>query len=118
MASKFIRFFCLLFAAWTVLATSTESETFTGRFNIISDCFNPVIDSLVDVTDGVITQPVGTTFLTFGFPVSVLDTPRDTSGVVNGRNRICSLSYDNGPEKVYVFTCDDDGQYACTITIK
>lgn len=107
----------LLFTLASILATS-YGTTGAGRMVLQSDCVQPPANLVIDVSNYQITSPSGASYSDFGFPADVvrLDTP--VQGTVGSANRVCTKSYGNEQDgNIWVFVCEDDGQYACTITL-
>lgn len=111
----------LFMAAYASLATSAgRIGLFEGKLTLSSDCVTPAkIDNVVTVTNFEITDPVATSYTDFGFPESTVGEGVDDEevGPVNGKNRRCSITYEVY-EDVWVYSCFDNGDYACTITIE
>jgi len=118
---SFITIIILFVAAWGSLATSDgKFGLFSGPLNISSDCVSPArINETIQVLDNEISEPMGTTYLDYGFPDAVVGEVSEgtETGTVGGLTRSCSVSYQED-ESFWVYSCFDDGEYACTITIE
>ncbi len=113
----------LIFTVFCLLATSAPFGQLpvSGSHWIISDCVTPVTKTAITVVDGSITEPVGVSFMDFGFPAAKIDAT--VSGIVNGKNRECLITYgDDGSEHDFsdhwLYSCFDNGDHVCSIYIK
>ncbi|MGE0763791.1 MAG: hypothetical protein AB7N80_10980 [Bdellovibrionales bacterium] len=109
--------FFLIVTAWACLATSIAQDNVDeGDFYIVSDCASPTSEGTISVSAGQITAPGGTSYTDFGFPQSTVTLGTANTGVVGGANRSCIDTYSNQNQS-YIFTCSDNGQYACSILL-
>jgi hypothetical protein len=109
----------LLSTLWAVLATSQLNEDLSdGTFTIKSDCTSPVSVENITVTANQITDPFGVDYTDFGFPDTTVTVDSDVVGVVGLVTRVCKTTYKDESDSKFIFSCFDNGAFACTIFIK
>lgn len=109
---------CLVFTAWACLATSILGDSINdGAIYVNSDCTSPASEMSVTVSGGQIIAPGGVSYTDFGFPQSTVTLNAPVSGVVGSATRVCDDTYTDSDDVHHIFTCKDDGSYACTILI-
>ena len=112
-------FFWLLITTWAVLATSMPVESLnSGTYRVKSDCVVPVLELVVTVDAGQVTAPGGVSYTDFGFPQPTVVVGETNEGPVGLVTRSCRDTYGDKNEKVYVFSCFDNGAFSCTILIR
>ena len=110
------------FTAYACLATSqsnTLGPTVQGSFYIVSDCVKPTLEGNIAVANSTIVTPAGQSFLDYGFPQPSITFLAPVNGVLNGLNRSCYVTYgqtdSNRASSRWIFSCFDNGNYACSI---
>lgn len=122
MRSKYFPIiFALLTAAWTGLGcTKSASNIDNSNLHIISDCVTPSVERDVQTSFGTIIAG-GMDFTQFGFPQSTVHLGVDNSGPYNNGfttvSRTCKNTYGDPAYDKFIFSCIDDGSYACSIVI-
>ncbi len=113
--------FILIVAAYASLATSDGTFSLAnGSLLISSDCVSPArVDNSITVDNYEITDPAATDYTDFGFPDTSVgeSSAQKEVGTVGGKTRVCEITYQLD-EDIWVYTCVDNGEYACTITIE
>ena len=110
--------FCLIVTAWACLATSVARESVdSGSFYINSDCTTPPSEMAIAVTANQITAPGGVNYTNFGFPQNIVALGTPVVGIVGLATRECVDTYSTTDGDRYIFTCKDNGTYACTIML-
>jgi hypothetical protein len=109
----------MLFTAWSILATSKSTYDFLyGTYTLTSDCVQPTLEMRVTTSAGQISDPPATSFTDFGFPNATVTLGSDVNGTVGGRARTCTMTYgDPSGTSNFIYSCFDDGTFACTILI-
>ncbi|GEM_PF-4008883 len=107
---------CLIGTVWTVVATSSKDGSFSGTYQVHSDCVSPVLNVQVTVFSSTIQSPAGYDFTTLGFPTNSLSVGSDNLGTSGGGLRSCKLTNRDGTiDDSFLYTCSDNGQFACNI---
>ena len=126
MAAKNFAYSVLILLPFVLVSLATSKKKDTApvplSYDLLSDCANATVTSgVITITEGVVTDPVNTTFLDFGLPVAELlpgfDNPI-TGEIAPALTRSCVYSFTTGTtHSTRTFTCSDNGIYACTFTL-
>lgn len=112
---------CLMATAIISIATSKTSDSApvtSTRYGEASNCASAVTNVSITVSsEGKITEPANTSFLSFGLPVvDLVIGTANVSGVSNNIQRSCSYSLDTTSGRMHIYTCRDNGAFACMVT--
>lgn len=108
--------FCLIATVWASLATSS-GQSFSGSYAVKSDCVQPTVDTTVTVVNNQITSGV-TDYNSLGFPNNSLSLGASNSGYITGgvlRECENTLKAGESIKDSFLYTCKDDGQFACNV---
>jgi hypothetical protein len=117
---NYIAVVALLFTLGGVVATSQSTNTVEGNtFRVVSDCAGALQE--IDVTTSAYTviSPGGVSWSSLGFPLSTVDMVNDVNGTYGAATRSCTITYGRGAVDAdeIVYSCFDNGSYACSILI-
>ena len=128
LAIRFLKAIFLVFTGLTIAATSMVKDSYTinGSYFVASDCVSPAVQTTVTATSGTVTAPSGVSFTDFGFPDATISFNTPVTGTSGLATRVCEVGYgeDGGDDESktdnnqWLFSCFDNGAYACTIYMK
>lgn len=112
----------ILILALSACSSSSTNSIDNATLEVVSDCVTPAVDVTIRTSNG--TSISGTGFGQLGFPVATIHLGQDNSGLYNNGlanvTRVCRQTYgaiDTNQNNKYIFSCFDDGAYACSITL-